>query len=233
MKDSYSVNTTKFSLDRLRDALKTKDILPSRNVLKEQVDERFNLLKSEGIESLFDLLDILKSKAKIEQFATKTGLNTDYLTILRREANSYVSVPVRLIDLPTGETDTIKKLDSIGIRDSKQLFIKAAQLSDREQLAVCNNIEIEALTELVQLADLLRITGVGPIFVQIILDSGIGSVEEFLSLDSKELFDRLIKTNSDRGLTKARFTIKDIEYCIELGKELPIVFERNKTQIIG
>ncbi len=229
MKDSYSVNTTKFSLDRLRDSLKTKDILPGRKVLKEQLNERFDLLKSEGIESLFDLLDILKSKTKIEQFASKTGLDTDYLIILRREANSYVSVPVRLIDLPIVETDTIKKLDSIGIRDSKQLFIKAAQLSAREQLAVNYNIQIEALTELVQLSDLIRITGVGPVFAQIILDSGIGSLEEFLSLDSKELFDRLIKTNSERGLTKARFTIKDIEYCIELGKELPIVFERNKT----
>lgn len=226
MEDSYSVNTTKFSLDKLRDALKTKYILPGRKVLKEQLDERFDLLKSEGIESLFDLLDALKSKIKIEQFASKTGLDTDYLTILRREANSYVSVPVRLIDLPIVETDTIMKLDFIGIRDSKQLFIKAAQLSEREQLAANNNIQIEALTELVQLSDLIRITGVGPVFARIILDSGIGSVEEFLVNDPEDLFVRLTKTNNEKGLTKVKFTRKDIEYCIELGKDLPIVFER-------
>ena len=226
MDDLYSVNTTKFSLDKLRDALKTKDILPGRKVLKEQLNERFDLLKSEGIESLFDLLDVLKSKTKIEQFASKTGLDTDYLTILRREANSYVSVPVRLIDLPIVETDTIMKLDSIGIRDSKQLFIKAAQLSDREQLAVNYNIQIETLTELVQLSDLIRITGVGPVFARIILDSGIGSVGEFLANDPEDLFVRLTKTNNEKSLTKAKFTRKDIDYCIELGKDLPIVFER-------
>lgn len=152
-------------------------------------------------------------------------MSIDYLTILRREANSYVSVPVKLIDLPFVEIDLINKLDSKGIKDSKQLFDNAAIKKDRELLANRFKLPIDKLTELVQLCDLVRITGVGPVFARIIYDSNIHTVKEFLSIDSSDLYARLIITNDTKGLTKAKFTIKDIEYCIELGKDLPLVIE--------
>jgi hypothetical protein len=67
---------------------------------------------------------------------------------------------------------------------------------------------------------LIRITGVGPVFARIIYDSGISSVREFLSVDSYELLELLSKTNQEKGLTKVRFSKKDIDYCKELGKNL-------------
>ncbi|MEI6681530.1 MAG: hypothetical protein WCO44_02820 [Bacteroidota bacterium] len=94
----------------------------------------FNLIKSKGIHSLADLLKELKTKPKIEKFAKDTALSVEYLTMLRREANSNFSAPLRLT-----------------------------------------------------------------------------------------------KTNSEKGLTNARFTAKDMEYCKELGRDLP--FNLNLTQI--
>jgi hypothetical protein len=226
MSDNYFVDTDKFTIDKFRNILKVKDILPGRIVLKDKIDERFDLLKSKGIHSLSDLLESLKSKPKIDKFAKDSGLDSEYLTILRREANSYVSVPVRLIDLPFTETDIIEKLVSVGIKDSKQLFDNAAKLADREKLVTRTKLPLDKLFELVQLCDLVRITGVGPVFARIIIDSGIGSVKDFLSMDSYDLFERLTKTNEMHGLTKAKFAIKDIEYCIELGKDLPLILEK-------
>jgi len=226
MIENYFVDTTKFSIDKFRNILKTKDILPGRIVLKDNIDKRFDLLKSKGINSLNDLLETLKTKPKVDRFSKDSGLSIDYLTILRREANSYVSVPVKLIDLPFVEIDIISKLDSIGIKDSKQLFDCAAKRIDRVLLADSQKLPIDKLTELVQLCDLVRITGVGPVFARIIYDSNIHSVREFLSFDSADLFERLTKTNTDKGLTKAKFAIKDIEYCIELGKDLPLIVDK-------
>jgi hypothetical protein len=226
MSENYFVDTDKFSIDKFKNILKTKNILPGRIILKDKIDERFDLLKSKGINSLNDLLEILKTKSKVERFCKDSGLTIDYLTILRREANSYVSVPVRLIDLPFVETNIVDTLDSNGIKDSKQLFDIAAKRIERENLANKYKVPIDKLTELVQLCDLIRITGVGPVFARIIYDSNIHSVREFLSYDSTDLFEQLIKTNNEKGLTKAKFTIKDIEYCIELGKDLPLVMEK-------
>ena len=162
---------------------------------------------------------------KIDRFSKETGLTVEYLTILRREANSYVSVPVKLIDLPFIETDIISKLELHGIRDSKQLFENGAKLKDRQNLSEKHNLPFDKLSELVCLCDLVRITGVGPVFARIIYDSGINTVKNFLSYDAFELFERLTKTNSEKGLTKAKFTQKDIEYCIELGRDLPLIVE--------
>jgi len=225
MNENYFVDTDKFSIDKFKNILNTKEILPGRIILKEKLDERFELLKSKNIMSLSDLLETLKTKQKIDKFSKETELSVEYLTILRREANSYVSVPVKLIDLPFIETDIISKLESQGIKDSKQLFEIAAKLKDRQKLSEKFKLPLDKLSELVSLCDLVRITGVGPVFARIIYDSGIYTVRNFLSCDSFELLERLSITSSEKGLTKSKFTLKDIEYCIELGTDLPLVVE--------
>ena len=110
MTENYFIDTDKFSIDKFRNILLTKEILPGRIILKEDLDERFDILKTKKIKTLSDLLETLKTKQKIEKFSKETGLTVEYLTILRREANSYMSVPVKLIDLPFVETDIISKL---------------------------------------------------------------------------------------------------------------------------
>lgn len=225
MNDNYFIDTKRFSIDKFKNILMTKEILPGRVMLKDDLDERFDLLKFMKIYSLFDLLETLKTKPKIEMFSKDTGLSFDYLTILRREANSYVSIPIRLIDLPFTETDITNKLEANGIKDSKQLFDNAAKRSDRQKMAEKYKLPIDKLVELVRLCDLVRIAGVGPVFARIIYDSGIYTVKDFMSYDSIDLFERLIATNNNKELTKTKFTLKNIEYCIELGKDLPIVVE--------
>jgi hypothetical protein len=225
MKGNYFIDTTKFSIDKFKNILKSKDILPGRIVLKVNIDERFDLLKNKGIITLSDLLSTLSTKPKIDKFSKDSGLSSDYLTILRREANSYVSVPVKLSDLPFSDTDIIKKLESNNIKDSVQLFDKASKKKDREELAERLNLSKVKLLELTHLCDLVRITGVGPVFSRIIYDSGIHSVKEFLSYDPSVLYDKLSKTNIEKELTKSKFNIKDVMYCIELGKDLPLMIE--------
>jgi hypothetical protein len=225
MTENYFIDTNKFSIDKFRSILLTKEILPGRIILKEDINERFDLLKTKKIKTLSDLLESLKTKQKIDKFANETGLSVEYLTILRREANSYVSVPVKLTDLPFSETDIITKLELQGIKDSKQLFENAAKREDRQKLSANLNLPFDKLSELVCLCDLVRITGVGPVFARIIFDTGIFSVKDFLFYDATELCERLTKTNTEKELTKAKFALKDIEYCIELGTDLPLVLE--------
>lgn len=225
MKESYYIDSCNFSIDKFRNILKSKEILPGRIILKDRLDERFDLFESLGIKTLSDLLDALKTKSRIDQFSKVTGLSVEYLTILRREANSYISVPVRLRDLPFVESEIIERLEQEGIRDTKQLFDAAIKATDRRKLSNQLGLPLDKIHELVQLCDLMRITGVGPVFARIILDSDIHSVGEFLSIDAFELFERLTNTNNEKVLTKSKFTIKDIEYCIELGKDLPITFD--------
>jgi hypothetical protein len=65
------------------------------------------------------LIDALKNKGKVATFAKKTGLTIDYLTILKREANSYFPNPVRLSAFTDVSSDTIETLQWARIVNSK------------------------------------------------------------------------------------------------------------------
>jgi hypothetical protein len=63
MMSDYFIDTAGFSMDKFRNILKTRDILPGRILLKEKIDERFDQLKSYGIHTLRDFLESVKSKS--------------------------------------------------------------------------------------------------------------------------------------------------------------------------
>ena len=72
--------------------METGEVLPDRKILQEKIPERFTIWGPMGIKNLKDLIDALKTKAKIDTFAQKSGLPQDYLVVLRREANSYIPI---------------------------------------------------------------------------------------------------------------------------------------------
>lgn len=222
---TYYLSFDDFLLDNFRDALKAKTILPGRVILKEDIDARFDVLAEHGLETMTDLTDALKTKKKLAAFADKSGLSEEYLTILRREANSYKSKPVNLKDLPTFHEDAIEVLDSAGIRNTVQFFEKAAKKTDRLRLAKELNLELSALNELIQLTDLVRITGVGPVFAGMLHEAGITSVEQFMDISRETLCEEINGTIRRLEIKSPLLTPKDMDYCLSLSRDLPIVVE--------
>lgn len=54
-----------------------------------------------------------------------------YLTILRREVNSYQPKPIQLKDIPGVNPEVVRKMDQLGIRNTKQLFPHVLTREDR------------------------------------------------------------------------------------------------------
>ncbi len=99
-------------------------MIPSRIILKEKIKKRFKILESSGIDTLKDLIDVLKTKDKIEVFSRETGLSVEYLTILKRESGSYLPNPIILKKFPGIDATSIEALEKTGIKNTKQFFIK-------------------------------------------------------------------------------------------------------------
>ena len=99
MEDSYFVDLTRFPIEKFKAILKTRELLPGRIILKEKLDERFEILKANGINSLADLLDALKSKNRLISFSKQVNLNEEYLIILKREAKSFTKVKFAVKDI--------------------------------------------------------------------------------------------------------------------------------------
>ncbi len=191
-------------------------MIPSRIVLKEKIDERFKILQLNGIKNLKDLIDVLKTKQKIELFSNKTALSIDYLSILKREASSYLPNPIRLKDFTRLNSKDIKALEDIGIKNSRQLFKRVTTEEQIDQLSQSTGISIDRLNEMASLTDLARLYGVGPVFAGIIFDIGIKSVKTFVKYGA----DEIINIYEKKTQKKADFSVSDISFSIELAKEL-------------
>jgi predicted flap endonuclease-1-like 5' DNA nuclease len=221
MSDSYHINLKEISLDQYKQTIKQTELIPSRRILKEQIDQRFERLQACGISNLDDLLSAAKNAKKIADLAKNTGLSEEYLTILRREVNALIPQPKNLRNFPGVEPTIVVKLEKRGIRNSKQLFLATRRKQERTQLAQAADIDPEKLLELVKLADLSRVYGVGPIFARLLFDGGADTVESLAQADSEQLFRELEHRYLEAGYSKADFKERDIRFCIRMARDLP------------
>lgn len=216
MKEQYNIDLEKYSLQRFQASLRKRDLIPSRVILKEGIEEKFEILSDNGIENLKSLIGELKTKQKIELFSKKSGLSIDYLTILKREASSYIPNPVRLKDFPGIDSEVIKALEEMGIKNTKHLFKTVKIKGKIDELSQSTTISLEKLNELASLSDLARLYGVGPVFARIIYDVGINSVETFSRYKAED-FIRIYESKTQK---RADFGVNDIAFTLELAKEL-------------
>ncbi|MCP4418518.1 MAG: DUF4332 domain-containing protein, partial [Chloroflexi bacterium] len=86
MSVQYQIDLEKYSLQKFKKSLQTRNLIPSRASLKDELDARFSILENSGITNLKELVDALKTKAKVEQFSRETSVPIEYLTLLNREA---------------------------------------------------------------------------------------------------------------------------------------------------
>ena len=221
MNDPYQLNLRGISLDQYRQTLQEAELIPSRRILKEQIEDRFARLQAQGISNLAEFLDAVKSTRKINELAGKTDLSVEYLTLLRREINALLPKPRNLRDFSGIDPATVEKLAVRGIKNSRQLFDNALSGERRAELSRQAQIDPEELLELVKLSDLSRLYGVGPVFARLLYDAGVDSAEAIARADSSQLFDRLSKAYLAAGNSRVDFKERDISFCIQMAGRLP------------
>ena len=113
MSSQYYRNLEDFCLEEFKQRLATEEVMPARQVLKEDLDERFQVLENMGITNLQELIDTLRTKKRVAAFAQQSGLPHDYLVILGREARSYVPKPVYFREISGLDPDHVARLDAV------------------------------------------------------------------------------------------------------------------------
>jgi hypothetical protein len=221
MSDFYHFDLQDISLDQYKQTLKAADLIPSRRILKEEIDRCFSRLQAQGISNLAEFLSAVKSAERISGLARKTDLPVEYLALLRREVNALLPKPNSLRDFPGVDPATVGKLATRGIKNSKQLFENALSKEGRAELARQAGIDPGKLLELVKLSDLSRVYGVGPVFARLLYNTGVDTVEAIARADSPRLFDKLSKAYLAAGKSRVDFKERDIAFCIQMAGRLP------------
>lgn len=210
----YRIDPHLIDLEKLKQLTRDKRMLPGRIELQEKMDERFDLLRQSGVETLGDLLRVLASKPKLATYAVQTGLSEKYLVLLKREAGSYLARPFPLSEFPGIPFEYTELLRSKGIKNTKDLFEQVQSDAHQNKMASITGIPHYRLKELVCLCDLSRITGVGGIFARVIYEAGILSTSEFASTDSSLLLRRCRAVIEKHGYAAGNLGEEDIRYGI-------------------
>lgn len=225
MGDDYYLDFQKYPLKTWQGELKESELLPSRQILKEDLDGRFKILYENGVSNLQELMDTLKTPKRAREFVHKTGLPEKYILVLRREVMSLKPSPVNLSKFPGVNPEFIEKLDDVGIKNTLHLFKVVKTSQDREKLADELRVGVEQILELTRLADLSRVKWVGPVFARMFLDAGVNTVTKLSKTESMSFYDKLAKINQEKKYTQARFVESDLELCIEFARKVPQVIE--------
>ena len=205
----YSIDLTTISLSEFADTLLTVELLPSRRMLADHIVAVTPRLEDKGVGDLAQLRKLLAKKANYPDLAGELHVDVEYLTVLNREVNSYVSKPVPLAKLEYLDDEELASLDSLGVRSTKDLYEQGVRRQERSLMAEQSAVGRDRLDRALRLANLVRVNGVGRAFAEFLLEAGITGPADFLDRDLERMVDEYAAAVGDDA---PKLRIEDLEY---------------------
>jgi hypothetical protein len=218
----YHIDIEEITIGEYRLKLEKAYLPPSRQILKERLDERFGYFKSNGIKNVLELLKTLKKKDRFAALSKVECLSGDYLTLLLRELNSTLPKPNKLVDFQGIPAEIMVKLEKIGIKNTEKLFDRVKTEADRRNLADTIGGNYETILKLTKLADLSRIKWVGTTFARMLYDVGIDTVEKVSKANPVDLHAKINQLNKEKNIYKGQIGLNDMRILVEAAGEVPV-----------
>ncbi len=175
---SYMPDLSKITLDEYKNELKTGRLLPSRQPLLEDIDNKFNILRKNGYDDLSGLKKALDNKKSFNEMIKKTGLSDDYLKLLKREVGNVLPVPIKFSEIPNISEKIIKKLTNLDITDTEILFPYIMDNQSRKEFSKKSGLNEDEVLWLTKIVDVSRIKWVGPKLAKLIVDTKFDTVKK-------------------------------------------------------
>ena len=116
-----------------------------------------------------------------------------------------------------------KKLNAIGITTTGALLKAGTTPKGRKELAEKSGITETLILEWVNLADLMRVKGVGEEYSDLLEEAGVDTVKELRNRRADNLHKAMLETNAQKKLVRRPPSLKEVESWIEQAKQLPPV----------
>jgi hypothetical protein len=210
----YHLDAEKISLNGLRKRIEATDLVPSRASLLEKMELNMKALEQQGIRTLARLRNELKTPRRLEAVASATGIETQYLTLLRREIESYFPKPFALKSFDWFPGSEIAKLERKSIKDTAALYEAMDSRQKRTALAKSTGVDITIVEALAQLADLTRVQWVSPTAARMLVEAGWKSAAELARADADELYEALRRVNAGDRFFKGKIGLRDVKRLV-------------------
>lgn len=210
---AYHSNDQKINLDDVRRRIEETDLIPSRAGLRERIEFKFKILNQHGIHTLADLRKALKNSKQVSLLSVATGLDADYLTLLRREIEGYFPEPPALKSFDWLPMEVIHKIERYGLKDGAAFF-QAAGDTGTGALAQLTGVDVNIIEFLYQLIDLTRVQWVSLTFARVLAETGIKGASQLAGADPAVLYKAILQANEGSRFYKGKVGLRDIQRLI-------------------
>lgn len=128
---------------------------------------------------------------------------------------------------PIGQIDGLgplaaSKLKTQGIRTTEALLEKASTYKDRKSLAAATGLCEKQILEWANIADYMRIKGMGKAKAELLRAAGVNTVREFALRNPTRLAQAMAEANQKRKLVRVLPSEKSVGQLIERARKLPL-----------
>jgi hypothetical protein len=211
----FYIEAERIGLGDLLRRIQETDLVPSRCSLKDYLDDSFHKLQMKGIGTLADLRKALKNVKSIDLLARETGMDAEYLTLLRREVESYFPKAFPLSEFHWLDGRQIAQLASMGYGNTASLYEALENPGSREEMLRANKLERWFVDDIFCLTDLTRIQWVSPTAARMLFEAGCKSAEAVASANAEILCLALEEVNSRNHYSKIHIGLRDIKRLIK------------------
>jgi len=114
-----------------------------------------------------------------------------------------------------------KKLEAAGIKTAEKLLEAGCKAKAREELEAKTGIGHKLILEWVNLADLMRIKGVGEEYSDLLEEAGVDTIAELANRKADNLLAKILETNKEKKLVRRPPVLKQVQKWVEEAKTLP------------
>ena len=218
---AHHADAESVSLDDLRRRIEETDLVPSRASLTDGIETKLRALEQGGITSLAGLRYELKNSKRLEALSSASGVDKQYLVLLRREIEGYFPKPVALKAFDWLQGGELAKLQEAGIRDTVVLRTTAGSDKSRTELARSTGVDVAVLESLVRLADLTRVQWVSPTAARMLVEAGYDSASDVAEADAGDLCEALACVNEGERFFKGKIGLRDVGRLVRAAGYVP------------
>ncbi|MBN2481696.1 MAG: DUF4332 domain-containing protein [Bacteroidales bacterium] len=118
-----------------------------------------------------------------------------------------------------------KKLKSAGVGSTNALLRHSKTPQQRKELAKKSGLDEKQILKFANMADLLRINGVGPQFSELLEAAGVDTVVELAQRKAENLTQKMEETNAAKKLCRRTPSLKEVKKWVQEAQKLPRVIE--------
>lgn len=113
-----------------------------------------------------------------------------------------------------------EKLMAVGILTTDDLLAKCATPTGRQYIATMTGLSEHLLLTWTNQADLMRVSGIGSEFGQLLESSGVDTVKELAQRNPENLVHAMERINEEKKLTRVVPALKTVEKWVDSAKSL-------------